>query len=242
MPITSARSSPGRTRIRSTTRRRAGCAPPRSGPDEPRLDEVHHRRRDLDVLDHLRADPRAVRLLGDELPLAQAADDLEGEERVAVGLVAICPASSSASRSERNESCEQREQVLRVRAAAGEARDVLRCAPGSRATPRTARGALVPISRTRWPGSASASEANSARPSSGAKCRSSIRTIVGARPQARASRSRTPSAASPWSAARRPSGVRLPRSSAAKAGIRIGVSGGTAPASPARSSSPKCSR
>ena len=53
---------------------------------DPGVDEVQHRGRDLDVLDHLRRDPGAVRPLRDELPLAQPPDDLEDEEGVAVGL------------------------------------------------------------------------------------------------------------------------------------------------------------
>ena len=44
------------------------------------------RRRDPDVVDHLRRRPAPVAAPRDELPLAQAADDLEHEERVPVGL------------------------------------------------------------------------------------------------------------------------------------------------------------
>jgi hypothetical protein len=52
----------------------------------PRLDQLAHRRRDLDPPDHLGAHPGAVVALGDPFVLAQAADDLEDEEGVAVGL------------------------------------------------------------------------------------------------------------------------------------------------------------
>ena len=47
-----------------------------------------------------------------------------------------------------------------------------------RATSRPSPGRVVPTSRMRCPGTAIASDVKSARPSSGAKCRSSIRTTV----------------------------------------------------------------
>ncbi len=53
----------------------------------PGVDEVEHRRWNLDVLDHLRRHPGPVRLLGNKLPFAQPPDDLEREERVPVGLL-----------------------------------------------------------------------------------------------------------------------------------------------------------
>src|SRR4030095_2269171 len=56
-----------------------------------RLDELDDRRRDLDVADLARRRPRAVGALRDELALAQASQDLEHEERVAVGLDADAP-------------------------------------------------------------------------------------------------------------------------------------------------------
>jgi hypothetical protein len=51
-----------------------------------RVDEIEYGRRDLDLVDHVRRDPGAVRGLRDELPVSQPPQDLEHEERVAVRL------------------------------------------------------------------------------------------------------------------------------------------------------------
>jgi hypothetical protein len=50
---------------------------------DPRVHKIQHRRRDLEVADDAGRHPSAVVLTRDELPLAEAADDLEDEERVA---------------------------------------------------------------------------------------------------------------------------------------------------------------
>ena len=89
-------------------------------------------------------------------------------------------------------------------------------------------GRAVPTSRIRCPGTASASAEKSARPSSGAKWRSSIRTTVGrSAASARVAWTNTVCSESLASGSR-PAGGGSPRSSAANAGTRSGVAGGSA--------------
>ena len=151
---------------------------------DARLDQVTHRVGDLDVLDHLGLGPGPVGLLRDELALAQAADDLEGEEGVAVRLRAdaIGEVLRQPHRAERVH--EQPRQVLGPEAARATA--AIECSSRSScATQSSGRpGRLVPTSMTGVARHrASASAANSARPASGAKCRSSISRTVGRSPR-----------------------------------------------------------
>jgi hypothetical protein len=82
---------------------------------------------------------------------------------------------------------------------------------------------MVPMSSTRCPGTDIARDENKARPSAGAKCRSSISTIVG-RSAASACVACTNTVCSDsLVSGSAPAGVVSPRRSAANAGRRIGV-------------------
>ena len=173
-----------------------------------------------------RRDPGAVRPLRDELPLPQAADDLEDEERDCRRTsCAICQPSSAASRSDWKASSRRPARSFGPSRASA-----IACACVAAASTlgdprlRHARAASCPTSRIAVPGHGQRQRREERAP----LLRREVQVVdqddrrALARP-ARASRARTPSGASPSSAAPRPVGVGSPRRRAAKAGTRSGV-------------------
>ncbi len=125
-----------------------------SSSDRRACDQFEDRRRDRDLGDDARGRPRPVGLPRQELPLAQAAEDLEDEERVPVRLRARSGTRvprRGAPSAERLD--EQPGEVLEARAArarGGSRRD----GRAGRSTSRPSPGRVVPTRRTRWPGTA----------------------------------------------------------------------------------------
>ena len=142
-------------------------------------------------------------------------------------LTAIFAASSSARCSERRLSRSSSTRSFAPRRGS-RMRDT--CSPRSTCATHAASisGRAVPTSRMRCPGTASASDANSARPSSGAKWRSSISTIVGrCAANDRVAWTKTVCSES-FVSGSAPAGATSPRRSAANAGTSSGVCGSAA--------------
>ena len=147
-------------------------------------------------LDHRLAGPGAVGFLGDDLPLAQTADDLEREEGIAVGLDAdLC--------------CQLLREPLGAQRVFEQCDKMLGAQARELHTIEMARSLQIGNPVLRDAGSARADQKESVSrcgqaqtrkqraPSSGAKWRSSISTMVGRSAARRAWRARKPSAASP---------------------------------------------
>ena len=173
----------GRTRSRSTPPRRAGRGPRPSRSATRALDEVQDRRRDLDVVDR----PACVT----QVPSCGAAsDDCPSRRPRRISKTKngfpsdfVSDPRSRAprrARSERSASLEERGTGPSARGARSAMRVVWR-EPRRvrRATVSSMPGRVVPTRRMRCPGTAIASDGKSARPSSGAKWRSSMSTTVG---------------------------------------------------------------